>query len=217
MNSFGKRITKVFEYGNNEKKNSRPTLYMYHTSRPRSDFRLFVHKNGRRHRILRINPSLFEGKFAHVLITFSGHQLQLYVNGQSTGVVYTDTKNVRSPQNGPKNFYFGRNSRFGGISSRNSRRVFPGSFSSSMFWESGLTPYEASSVYDLYKDELTQANDDKMVLYNPQMALFMTSQRNLMQNCSPFHYLDPLDTLVRVETLYKVAQTCSPIIPPLPH
>merc|ERR1712002_589775 len=130
MNSLEQRITKVFEYGNNEKKNSRPTLYMYHTSRPRSDFRLYMHKNGRRHRILRINPSLFEGKFAHVLITFSGQQLKLYVNGESTGVVYTDTRNVRSPQEGPKQFFFGRNSRFGGIRSRKSRREFPGSFSS---------------------------------------------------------------------------------------
>jgi len=214
MNSFGKRITKVFEYGNNEKKNSRPTLYMYHTSRPRSDFRLFVHKNGRRHRILRINPSLFEGKFAHVLITFSGQQLQLYINGQSTGVVNTDTRNVRSPQEGPKNFYFGRNSRFGGTISRKSRRVFPGSFSSLLFWKSGLTSNETSSVYDFYKDELTQANDDKMVLYNPQMTLFMTSQRNFMQMCTPFRLVDPLDTLVRVEKLYKVAQTCP--IPTIP-
>merc|ERR1712096_556064 len=91
---------------------------------------------------------------------------------------------------------------------------FPGSFSSLLFWKRGLTSNETSSVYDFYKDELTQANDDKMVLYNPQMTLFMTSQRNFMQMCTPFRLVDPLDTLVRVEKLYKVAQTCP--IPTIP-
>merc|ERR1719354_824808 len=103
---------------------------MYHTSRPRSGFRLYMHRGGRRHGVLRIKPSLFENKFAHVLITYNGEQMKLYVNGQPTGLAYSDTRAVRSPRDGPKQFFFGRNARFGGVRSRNSRNAFPGSFSS---------------------------------------------------------------------------------------
>ena len=86
--------------------------------------------------------------------------------------------------------------------------VFPGSFSSLLFWKKALTPNDVSSVYDIYEEELTQANRDKMVLYNPQMALFLTSLRNKMVGCSPFHRLQKLDTFMRVEKLYKIAETC---------
>ena len=91
--------------------------------------------------------------------------------------------------------------------------VFPGSFSSLLFWKKALTSNDVSSVYDIYEEELTQANRDKMVLYNPQMALFLTSGRNLMAGCSPFHSLQKLDTFMRVEKLYKIAETCPAPVP----
>ena len=94
MNSFGKKTTKIFNYGNNAQKSYKSTFYMYHTSRyllrfkliykcqkdyfylkklssleckkfyniiflrPRSGFRLYMHRGGRRHGVLRIKPSL---------------------------------------------------------------------------------------------------------------------------------------------------------------
>ena len=40
MNSFGKKTTKIFNYGNNAQKSYKSTFYMYHTSRYLLRFKL---------------------------------------------------------------------------------------------------------------------------------------------------------------------------------